>query len=143
MGWWGPNGFASGCEVVGNDIGTDVTGTRSLSDLIGVYLSQCPGVTIGGTAPGAGNVISATYGLRIGDFNSYDGTGGNTIAGNFIGTDPTGTANFGGERGVEVLTRNNTLTGNVIAYNRTAVEVAAGVGNLIRSNSVYADLSYY
>ena len=47
--------------------------------------------TIGGTAPGAGNVISGnvTYGLRL------QGTGGNTIEGNFIGTDRTGTKALG------------------------------------------------
>ena len=77
-------------SLEGNLIGTDATGTRPLGNMIGVT-GRGFNNTIGGTYPGAGNVISGnkTYGLRM------VGSGGNTIEGNFIGTDRTGTLALG------------------------------------------------
>jgi uncharacterized repeat protein (TIGR03803 family) len=77
----------SGNVIQGNFIGTDVTGTRALGNSeYGIYLGiSAPGTLIGGTAPGAGNLISG---------NGYDGihtaSPGALIQGNFIGTDLTG-----------------------------------------------------
>ena len=49
--------------------------------------------TIGGTAPGEGNVISGNtdYGVDI----SGAGTDSNSVVGNYIGTDAAGTADLG------------------------------------------------
>ena len=74
----------SGNRVVGNFIGTDVTGAVDLGNLSdGVSLSGgASGNFVGGTAPGSRNVISGNGadGVEI----IGDGTTGNTVQGNFI-----------------------------------------------------------
>ena len=81
--------------ILGNRIGTDYTGTSALGNgTFGVIVSGTPGVTIGGTAAGDGNIISANPTAGIG---LYAGTTGALIEGNLIGTDITG-ANPAGER---------------------------------------------
>ena len=78
----------TGVLIVGNRIGTDFTGTSALGNgTFGVVVSGTPGVTIGGTAAGAGNLISANPTAGIG---LYADTTGALIEGNLIGTDVTG-----------------------------------------------------
>src|SRR5207248_2693910 len=77
---------AAGNVVQGNYIGTDIRGTSALGNLVsGIVIGQTTGATIGGTEPGAGNLISG---------NAHSGvtlTGnGHVVQGNFIGTDVTG-----------------------------------------------------
>jgi hypothetical protein len=75
--------LASGNRVQGNRIGTNAAGTRALGNSShGVFVSA-PGNLIGGTEPGAGNVISGNGLRRLG---GEDGVGiylfsggGNTI----------------------------------------------------------------
>ena len=53
---------ATGNTIAGNFIGTDATGGRSLGNAAaGVYLGGATNNTIGGTVPGAGNVISGNF----------------------------------------------------------------------------------
>ena len=81
---------ATNSIVLGNFIGTDVSGTESIGengDQIRGIVAAAPSVLIGGTIVEARNVISGNsgFGIQI--------TGVNTLVqGNFIGTDPTGTA---------------------------------------------------
>ncbi len=80
--------------------------------------------TIGGTAPGEGNVISGngSSGIKIDDA----GTDDNSILGNFIGTDYTGLVAVGnGIHGIEVYGGDNTTVGGG----------SAGAGNLISGNT--------
>ena len=77
--------------VLGNFIGPDVTGTAAIGDGgfgIGIW-NNASGNFIGGTAVGAGNLISGnsgfSYGLAMG------GVTGNVVQGNEFGTDLTGT----------------------------------------------------
>ncbi len=110
--------------VAGNLIGTDVTGAAALGNQsTGVYINDAANNTIGGTDPGARNVISATddnVGLAI----LGSDASGNVVAGNYIGTDITGTAALGNdESGVHVGSPRNTIGGT-----------AAGAGNLISGN---------
>ncbi|QEH35757.1 hypothetical protein OJF2_43140 [Aquisphaera giovannonii] len=82
--------------VEGNFIGTDATGLAALPNLLdGVYVGLgAVNNTIGGQDPGgafntaAWNVVSGngTNGVKVVD----DGTTGNALSGNFIGTDATG-----------------------------------------------------
>src|SRR5581483_11106292 len=44
--------------VEGNSVGTDKLGTYAIGNSTGVYLESSSTNTIGGTAPGAGNLIS-------------------------------------------------------------------------------------
>jgi autotransporter-associated beta strand protein/parallel beta-helix repeat protein len=103
---------SSGDAIEGNLIGTNATGLAGLGGQPsgGVTLDGAPSDTVGGSAAGAGNVLSGNTGPGVWVLDQYDsGTGTNdTVAGNWIGTDvngatgPTaGTANGGG--GVEVL----------------------------------------
>ena len=87
----------TGVLIQGNYIGTDVTGTVALnsgSDTgIDLWSNAAWGGafggdhTIGGTTAGAGNLISGQHiGVRL-----RDGTSGNLVQGNLVGTDVTGT----------------------------------------------------
>ncbi len=113
-----------GVTVQGNKIGTDVTGTAAIPNGIGVdWLS---GDLIGGTAPGAGNLISGNiYGV-----NAVDYAGPSTIQGNLIGTDITGTGSLGNGIGV---------SGSSITIGGTT----ASARNIIAGNGhdIYADTS--
>ncbi len=79
----------TGNWIVGNLIGTDASGTRPLSNREGLSLTaQAAHNRVGGTGQGEKNVISANldHGISVGG----SGTEGNIIAGNYIGTDITG-----------------------------------------------------
>ena len=77
--------------VEGNYIGTDVSGVKALGNFVaGVYITAGPtNNSIGGSASGAGNLISGNVGpgVEVTDAGSND----NVIQGNLIGTDYTGT----------------------------------------------------
>ncbi len=72
-------------------IGTDASGTQAQANNIGIYVTSSSGNTIGGAAPGAGNLISGNVGIAV----SLDGAPSTVVAGNFIGTDITGTLDLG------------------------------------------------
>jgi hypothetical protein len=82
---------SSGVVVQGNLIGTDPTGTIALGAGSGVFVGygNASNDVIGGTKPGAGNVISGNQGDGV-LINSQVGSG-IVIQGNWIGTDITGT----------------------------------------------------
>jgi parallel beta-helix repeat protein len=77
--------------VSGNYIGTDVSGTGELGNNEGVRIDDgASGNVIGGDTPGERNIISGnkTQGVAI----DGSGTVSNTVSGNYIGTDVSGTA---------------------------------------------------
>jgi CSLREA domain-containing protein len=118
-------GSSSNVQVQGNYIGTDITGTTKVGNNYGIYIVQVQNNFIGGSAAGAGNVISgnSAEGVVI-DGGSAQG---NYIQGNLIGTNATGTAALGNNiRGVIVT--------NVASNNRIG-GTAAGEGNLISGNT--------
>jgi hypothetical protein len=142
-GAWGVGIVGTGTmsnTVSGNYIGTDATGTAALANAQnGVYIHMGAANNI----VGPGNVISGngSYGVLI---NAYtDPTAGNTVFGNYIGTDATGLQPLGnGFSGVVMAngTKDNTIgPGNVIAYNtHDGVEVEGGgtLGNVITRNCI-------
>jgi hypothetical protein len=117
---------ASGNHILGNYIGTDITGTRAVANGVGLDLSLADDNFIGGTNPGAGNLISGNagnggYGVNL------DGCSGNLVAGNLIGTDVSGSVALGNDgAGIEIsesASRNtvggtSALARNVISGNR-------------------------
>jgi VCBS repeat-containing protein len=143
--------------VQGNLIGTDVTGTVALPN--GLESSFGDGIEIwgprniiGGSVPGAGNIIAASGGSGI--FLSSGDASGNVIQGNYIGTDPSGTIMLGnGNSGIRlseginhIPTNNNIIGGqdlgeaNTIAFNNYAgVYIASGTGNAVLSNSIISN----
>jgi hypothetical protein len=131
-----------GNVVEGNDIGTDLTGTRvtdsagnSLgSEFYGVLIdSGASANTIGGTTAGARNIVSGN--ANDGVVLNGSGTSGNAIEGDYIGTDVTGTAALGngrvtGSDGAGVLI-------DFGATDDTIGGTTAGAGNLVSANTNY------
>ena len=79
---------ASNNLVQGNFIGTNEAGTAALANIAGVTIRQGAANTIGGTAAGAGNVISGNFnaGIIVEDQAASE----NRILGNHIGPNPAG-----------------------------------------------------
>ncbi len=113
-----------GDVIEGNYIGTDITGTKALANHNGVWLTG--DVTLGGTAPGDGNLISGNGGIGIRGFGSN-----NAIEGNLIGTDVTGTKALGnGGIGIDFQDGgNNELIGGLDT--NAPGQPLAGGGNVI------------
>ena len=137
---------SGGGIIEGNFIGTDVDGAAALGNRVGVSIAT-PNNTIGGTAPGARNVISGndTRGVEFGD----SGATGNQVQGNLIGTDVTGAAALGNGAGVAIAgASNNTVGGttagarNVISANFQGVFIIQGAtGNLVQGNFIGTDVA--
>ncbi len=110
----------SGVLLLGNYIGTDLTGNKAVANSIGV---ECAGSnnTIGGPSGSSRNLISG---------NGHDGVlidsgvSGVLVQGNFIGTNPGGTAAVGNGIGIEVAGSHNTIGASY-----------AAASNLISGNS--------
>jgi len=121
------NGSASGNLIQGNYIGVNAAGTVAIPNVqAGIRLESAPNNTIGGTTEGAKNIISGNSDNGI-EIQNGSATG-NTIAGNFIGTDVTGAIAVGnGTNGIAIAngTQNNTIGGvtaaarNIISGNGT------------------------
>ena len=136
--------------VSGNHIGTDATGTRALGNATGVGLSWGAQYNlIGGDTAEERNIISGNEweGVWIGD----PGTSNNTVSGNYIGTDASGTAaipngNFGVNLGNSA--QNNLIggdtadEGNLISGNGAGGVNVAGNGvmyNIVSGNYIGTD----
>lgn len=155
-------GGAAANLVQGNYIGTDATGAAALPNTrfspgggggFGIILHHAAGNTIGGTTPGARNVISGNEqaGIQLGDPLQFGGgadVSANLVQGNYVGTDASGTAALGnGTVGVFVFGPGNTIGGttagsrNVISGNDTGVGIALGQasGNLVEGNYIGTD----
>jgi len=149
-----------GNTIQNNYIGTDVTGTLDRgNNLAGIWVADSANNLIGGSTDGSipvYNVISGNgsvaapdrHGILISGVNSS----GNVVAGNFIGTDVTGSQPLGNSRsGVAILFdasdnligQNNVMgLGNIISANtESGVFIQAGAnnntvaGNIIGSDS--------
>jgi len=136
-------------QVLGNFIGTDVTGTKDLGNSKeGVAIINAPNNIVGGTASGARNVISGNNGDGVWiDFNMSTG---NKVQGNFIGTDLTGTANLGNSgNGVHINAATNliggtaTTSGNLISGNAVGVFIEGrdASNNQVQGNFIGTDVT--
>ena len=113
------NAATVGNRVIGNYIGLDASGAALLSNgdnpnFGAVLVGETHGNIIGGPAPADRNVITGN-GTAI----HIKGGSGNTIVGNYIGTDATGRVRLGKEGGLarvllDAGTSNNRIEANVI-----------------------------
>lgn len=137
----------TGNQIRGNYIGTDAGGTSAIGNGSGsgsgVFIDDGSGNTIGGSTAGHRNVISG----------NADGNGvllsgatatGNTVQGNYIGTDAAGTAAVAnGDGGVNLSgATNNSILDNVLSGNGPG-GIGAGIkiqfsatGNVVQGNVV-------
>ena len=120
---------SSGNRIQGNRIGTDKTGTIDLGNVtFGVNITGASDNRIGGTAAGAGNVISGNdaSGVRMTAFSGSSAVN-NTVRGNFIGTKKGGAEALGNSG-------SGVLLGAGASGNRIGGS-AAGAGNVISGNT--------
>jgi len=124
----GINVVADSSTIQGNFIGVDATGAHALPNGDGVEVSGISNF-IGGTNSGARNIISGnTLNGIILDFDHAS----NTIQGNFIGTDVTGTQVLGnGQHGVFLHGNDAFASGNNLIGG-----TQAGAGNVISANGL-------
>jgi parallel beta-helix repeat protein len=121
------------------------------SSIDAILIKAGSGNLIGGTAAGAGNVISRSLqiGIKLG-FNNRPGTAGppNVIQGNFIGTGFDGASDRGnGASGIFVDGEFATViggtepgAGNLIAFNLHGINVTARTRATILGNSIFSNL---
>jgi hypothetical protein len=141
------------CRIEGNYIGVDATGSRARGNSIqGVLSNGAVDLVVGGTAPGARNVISANGRRGI---LATGATRGLVVQQNFLGTDASGTAALGnGMAGVAFDFVEGTATDNLVggttpaARNVIAGNALSGVGlfagttsTLVQGNYIGVDAS--
>jgi titin len=139
----------TGNQVLGNYIGTDSSGTQARGNTYeGIYVQDVPTNFIGGSASGAGNLISGNNTRGIWLTNAP----WNVVQGNYIGTqeigiNPLGNVFHGID--IDVGATNNTIggtapgAGNRIAFAQTiysGVRVRNGsMNNLISGNCIFSN----
>ncbi len=140
-----------GNSVLGNLIGTDRDGSATVPNAnVGVDVYESASTTIGGTAAGAGNLISGNTaaGININGVSCDD----NLIQGNLIGTTADGLAALANHIGGRILggsqrttvggtvsTARNLISGN--EYQGIQVQGAATADTLVKGNWIGLDIS--
>ena len=150
---------SAGNLVEGNYVGTNIAGSAypvgssegSPAQNVGVLVDAVSGVTVGGTTPGEGNVISGNnVGVEIANLQINGGQlirSGDFVEGNLIGTDASGTRPVSNlDLGVFIDNAQGNVIGpgNYIAANGIAgVEIFAqdSIGNLVTGNTIGEGLS--
>ena len=146
----------TGNVIQGNYIGVNAQGNAAIPNQreginINSFNSNVPvtGNTVGGTAPGAGNVISGNHfdGIDLGGFHVMN----NTVQGNLIGTDASGNFAIANEGSGIDITGSNNLIGGSLAGARNVISGNAvtggdgvrllGPGNIVRGNIIGANAS--
>ncbi len=151
-GLWIALAGSTGTIAQGNYIGTTASGAAALANgRDGVYIEGGATLnTIGGTANGAGNVISANG--RGGIHIAGVGTSFNSVEGNRVGTNAAGTAKLGNTIGVLIDqgASSNTVGGETAAArNLLSGNKRAGIGiggtnsddNVVQGNYIGTDVT--
>ena len=136
-------------SILGNYIGTDITGTTAIPNSIGIENITNPKDTkIGGSNPGEGNVISGnSVGIHLKNSSSI-------VKGNFIGTQKDGTTSLPNtSHGIQITERSSENViggteagaGNTIAFNGAGIFILPPSGNSnstrnrIRGNKIHSN----
>jgi len=115
--------------VQGNRVGTDAGGTSAVANAVGMIL-HVTNSTIGGTAAGAGNIVSG----NAGDGIRLDTNGNDAIQGNFVGASPGGAPGNGGN-GIDLILAATTPPATApLALNDTIGGTTFGTGNFLFGN---------
>jgi hypothetical protein len=128
-------------DVLGNYIGTDVTGTAALPNGNGVRVTAFNGGnSVGSTTAATGNLISGNLGSGV-----AIGTPDNIVRFNRIGTDAAGTGALPNSIGIQIdVADDNLVTANTIAFNGNAgvligVIDDTTVGDTIDESSIHSN----
>jgi hypothetical protein len=131
--WANMDTWGNHAQVIGNLIGLDISGTKAVNPQTGANLiieSGASNSLIGGTQPEMRNIISGSdLGIVISDPNTYQ----NSIIGNYIGTDISGTYAIPNNTGFTIFT---------VSYNRIG-GAGEGESNLISGNQTGINLNGY
>jgi parallel beta-helix repeat protein len=111
--------------ILGNRIGTDISGSFVVPNYWGMLIQAGIGNQIGGVAAGAGNLISGNE--NVGIYVEYVNPPGITIAGNKIGTNLSGTVALPNYLGILLVGGGGNLIGGTVS----------GAGNLISGNTEF------
>jgi hypothetical protein len=132
--------------VQGNYIGLKANGLEGLPNLFGIVIRDSLSNTIGGTSPGARNVISGNVNTAICLCGHDDDSMFNIIQGNAIGVNAAGSMLANGNGVIVNKAKNNLIggteagAGNVIAGNSTlGVGTQIGLGNQILGNAIFGN----
>ncbi|HEY3600984.1 MAG TPA: hypothetical protein VGK72_03425, partial [Chthoniobacterales bacterium] len=140
---------SGGSVISGNFIGTDRAGTAALANGSGglggvILVGGASDNTVGGTTPAARNLISGNIGNGV----ELGSGSGNTVQGNLIGTDLTGTIALGNTgRGVNTDGTNTLIGGpmvdarNVISGNNRGVDLFGGSNHTVQGNFIGTDVT--
>jgi hypothetical protein len=139
--------MGGGNRIEGNYLGTDTSGTTALGNLRGVTIDGSANNTVGGTTPASRNLISGNTRTGIAILNT--GATGNLIAGNYIGTDVTGTEALGNAHygialdfsdGANTIGGSTVAARNIISGNGYAgVLVSFEIGDVVVGNYIGTD----
>ena len=133
---------ASQNRVVGNLIGTDITGNVALGNgIYGIAIGGGYNNIIGGTTPQERNIISGngTAGILIGNSSvPLNGATATThrILGNYIGTNISGTAALGNELGILIIGGESNIIGGTTPQERNVISGNQFGGVLLLGNQV-------
>ncbi len=118
-------GESSNAVIEGNYIGLGADGTTAIPNTSNgiVITNNAVGNLIGGTAVGAGNVISGNTQSAI-----SISTSGNLVQGNLIGTDAGGSLDRGNGGGIGISTGSGNMIGGTSVQARNVISGNAGVG---------------
>ena len=134
--------IASGTQVLGNRVGTDLAGTSALGNVgDGILLNDGDASVVGSAA--APNLVAGNTNTGI---NVFAGTEGAAVQSNVIGTGADGTtAIANGDAGIAVNGSAGNLIGgtgsgqgNVIANSDIGIHVQSGTGNALLGNTITA-----
>jgi hypothetical protein len=141
----------NGNVIEGNFIGTNPAGTAALPNgsggngaIIFGFCGTPSTCTVGGTTADARNLISGNIGTGIGLGNGS----GNTVQGNLIGTDITGTLALGnsgvgvGSGGSNDLIGGTTVAArNIISANGRGIDLGGGSNHTVQGNFIGTDVT--
>ena len=131
--------------IIGNYIGTDVTGTQAIGNTYGVLFDDGSfGNRVGGESAAERNIISGNVGYGVFFYNN--GTNNNVLINNYIGTDYTGTCAVANTAGIIIdgISYENTMDGNVISGNTQVgigINITGSDNNVIVRNRIGVDVN--
>lgn len=140
--------FGAGCNnniIIGNYIGTDITGSVAIPNTYGVLFDDgaCYNM-LGGKKIGATNLISGNSGYGVFIYNNS--TNSDTVVGNLIGTNHSGLGSLPNSNGLVIdgIPKYHIIDSNVISGNSQNGIVIHATGtneNIITRNCIGTDFS--